>query len=42
MLDGLIQLLGYIRLDAEELDANELVEAVERAIVVATRHELEN
>jgi len=41
MLFGLIQLLGYVSLDAEEIEAQELVEAVDRAIVIASRHVLE-
>ena len=40
MLFGLIRLLGYVSLDAEELEAQELVEAVDRAIVIASRHVL--
>ena len=40
MLFGLIQLLSYVSLDAEELEAQELVEAVYRAIVIASRHVL--
>lgn len=41
MLFVLIQLLGYVSLDAEEIEAQELVEAVDRAIVIASRHLLE-
>lgn len=36
MLEALAQLLGYVSLDAEELEATELAEAIDRAIVIAT------
>ena len=36
MLRALAQLLGYVSLDAEELEATELAEAIDRAIVIAT------
>lgn len=36
MLRALAQLLGYVSLDAEELNATELAEAVDRAILIAT------
>jgi len=38
MLRSLTQLLGYVSLDAEELNVTELAAAVDRAIVIATQH----
>ena len=41
MFSALAKLLGYASLDAEELEAAELAEAINRAADIATRHMLE-